>query len=180
MQLKNSTTSYGVVTKLLHWMVALLIVGLIWLGWYMVDLTYYDRWYNDSLSLHKAFGLLVLALGITKIAWIVYSHPPDFVASLKRWERLAARSTHHLFYLLMLLIPTTGYVISTSKGAGISMFGWFEVPPLFAVSESMRDLAIEVHFYAAYGAAAFVVLHAAAAIKHQVWDKDGTLRRMLW
>ena len=180
MPIKNTAEHYGLITKLLYWVVALLIIGLIWLGWYMVGLTYYDRWYNDSLSLHKALGLVVLVLGGAKIGWIIYSRPPDFVASIKRWERAAAKATHHSFYLLMLLIPVTGYIISTSKGDGISMFGWFEVPALFPVSETLRDLAIDLHFYAAYATAGLVVLHAAAAIKHQLLDKDGTLRRILF
>ena len=67
--LRNTESRYGVVAKLLHWSVAALTLGLIWLGWYMVDLTYYDAWYNDSLAWHKALGIVALALGATKIAW---------------------------------------------------------------------------------------------------------------
>ena len=86
----NAESRYGAVTKLLHWSVAALILGLIWLGWYMVGLTYYDAWYNDSLAWHKALGIVVLALGALKIGWAFYSQPPAHAATLKRWERFAA------------------------------------------------------------------------------------------
>jgi cytochrome b561 len=177
--LKNSSTRYGALSKSLHWSVALLIIGLVWLGWYMVDLTYYDRWYNDSLSTHKALGMLVLILAVAKVGWTLYSRPPELVASLRGWERAAARVTHFTLYFMMLAIPLTGYAISTSKGDAVSVFGWFQIPAVFPVGEGLRDLAIELHFYFAYVTAALVVLHASAALKHHFVDKDDTLKKML-
>ena len=100
--------------------------------------------------------------------------------TIKRWERIAATATHHTLYLMMLLIPLTGYLISTSKGDAVSFFGWFEIPAFFVVTERLRDVAIDVHFYASYGTAVIAAMHALAAVKHQFLDKDGTLRRMLW
>jgi cytochrome b561 len=178
--LRSTDERYGSVTRLLHWVVALLIIGLIVLGWWMVDLTYYDRWYNRSLELHKELGMIVLVLAALKIGWAIFDVKPGFPETIKPWERVAANAVHHLFYLLMLLIPVTGYVISTSAGDGISTFGWLEVPAIFAVGESVRDLAIELHYYLAYATAGLAVVHALAAFKNQFFDRDGTLRRMLW
>ena len=180
MPLANTPSSYGVVTRLLHWSVALLIIPLVPLGWWMVGLSYYDAWYHDALELHKALGMLVLVLGTLKAIWYLANHKVAFADGLRRWERAAARSVHWAFLVLMVLIPVTGYVISTSAGDGISMFGWFEVPAVLGKDEAVRDIAIEIHFYAAYAAGALVCVHAAAAIKHQLVDRDGTLRRMLW
>ena len=73
---RSSGERYGLVSRGLHWSVALLIIGLLWLGWYMVDLTYYDRWYNASLEWHKVLGMLVLCVGIVKIFWALVSHAP--------------------------------------------------------------------------------------------------------
>ncbi len=178
--LRSTDTRYSVITRILHWVVALLIIGLIGLGWWMVDLSYYDRWYNRSLELHKSLGMVALAVAAVKIAWAIYDGRPGFADGIKAWERTAATATHHLFYLLMLLIPVTGYVISTSAGDGISVFGLFEIPALLPISERLRDLAIELHFWLAYGTAVLVVGHALAAFKHQFIDRDGTLRRMFW
>ena len=74
--LRNSAQRYGLVTKALHWWTAVLIFVLIGLGWYMVDLTYFDRWYNAALSWHKALGLLVLALGSLMLCWKVFPRLP--------------------------------------------------------------------------------------------------------
>ena len=85
-----------------------------------------------------------------------------------------------LFLGLMIVIPLTGYLISTSAGDGISVFGMFEVPALVEKNVTLRDLAIAVHYYTAYGTAFLVVLHAGGALKHQFVDRDDTLRKMLW
>lgn len=177
---RSSESSYGVLTRLLHWLIALLIIGLIGLGWWMVGLSYYDSWYNRALDLHKALGMLALTLAAVKIAWVVYDEKPRLPDSIKPWERTAASAVHHLFYLLMLLIPVTGYVISTSAGAGISMFGWFDIPAPMPAGDTLRDIAIELHYWMAYATAALTLLHAAAALKHQFINRDGTLRRMIW
>ncbi len=180
MRFANDPDSFGLISKLLHWLTATAMVGLIWLGWYMVDLTYFDRWYNASLAFHKAFGVLVFLLGVTTLLWRLISASPAFVGTLKPWQRIAARAMHHALLLLVILIPFSGYIISTSAGKSVSFFGWFEIAPLFEVSGTLRDLAIEAHFYLAYTVGVLVVAHAAAALKHQFVDRDGTLARMLW
>jgi cytochrome b561 len=178
--LKNSAERYGLVTKLLHWTIALAILGLIALGWYMVDLTYYDPWYHKTLSLHRVLGLGVLAAAIFFLLWQRVSRPPALPASIPRAQQLAAAAVHHLLFLMMLLLPVTGYLISTSAGQGIPVYGWFEVPVLVKVSEATRDLVIAIHYYCAYGTGVLAALHAAAALKHQFIDRDGVLARMLW
>ncbi len=145
----------------------------------MVDLSYYDRWYNRSLELHKSLRMAALAVAAAKIAWLVYDIKPDYAESIGPWERTAATVVHHLIYLLMLLIPATGYVVSTSAGDGISVFGLFQVPAVSPVREGLRDLAIELHFLLASGIGVLVVVHALAALKHQFIDRDGTLKLML-
>ncbi|MEQ8231574.1 MAG: cytochrome b [Gammaproteobacteria bacterium] len=180
MRVRNDTAAYGLVTKLLHWATALLIIGLIWLGWWMVDLSYFDRWYQDSLALHRAFGLLVFVLGVATLAWRAVSPSPAAVATLKPWEKWLGTAMHHLLFLMVFAIPASGYLISTSAGQAIDVFGWFEVPALVKVDSGLRDLAIEVHYYLAYTTAALVLMHAGAALKHQFIDRDGTLARMIW
>ena len=80
---------------------------------------------------------------------------------------------------MMVAGPLTGYVISTSAGDGIAIFGWFEVPAVLPKSEALRDAAVELHYYLAYGTAALVLLHVTAALKHQFVDRDDILSRML-
>ncbi|MFZ0256956.1 MAG: cytochrome b [Gammaproteobacteria bacterium] len=175
----NPTVPYDALTKILHWTTAVLIIGLIGLGWYMVDLTYYDRWFNASLSAHKSIGMIALALSFLSILWRIYRGAPAPVATLKPWERVAAKTAHTFLYVMMLAIPVSGYLVSTSEGAAVSVFGWFAVPPVVKVDEGLREVAVGVHYYLAYAMSLLVAIHGAAAFKHQFIDKDGTLGRML-
>ena len=180
MLLKNTLSRFGLFSKLLHWSIALLILGLIWLGWYMVDLTYYDKWYNDSLHYHKSLGILALALALVKIGWQQYTPAPGPVAGLKTWEKASAKVMHYVLWGMMLLIPVTGYLISTSAGKPIQLFNWFELPAIVDVDEELREFAIDVHFYLAYATLFLVAGHAGAALKHHFINRDDTLKRMLW
>lgn len=176
---RNGRDHYGLVSIFLHWTIALGMIGLVALGAWMVGLTYYDRWYNDSLALHKAFGVVVLVLAALKFGWRIAGRSPGFGPEVKPHERAAATAMHWLLNGMVVLLPATGYLISTSEGAGIDLFGLFEIPALVTVSDGLRDLAIETHFYLAYGLIALVAAHAGAALKHHLVDRGSTLRRML-
>jgi cytochrome b561 len=180
MKLANTDVSYGLITRVLHWCVALLIIFLIALGWWMVGLSYYDRWYHDATQWHKALGMIVLFVGSVKVGWFMTDRKVAFSADLGHWERVAAHVAHVAFLALMVLIPFSGYLISTSAGDGVMIFAWFEVPALLAKNADLRDWAIAIHYWTAYGIGALALLHAIAALKHQFLDCDGTLRRMLW
>ena len=132
---RNDKNRYGLVSIGFHWAIALGIVGLTGLGVWMVGLTYYDPWYHDSLALHKAFGIVVLALALAKFGWRVTDRRPGFGPEVRPYERAGATVLHWLFNALMILVPVTGYAISTSEGAGIDMFGLFELPALLGKTE---------------------------------------------
>lgn len=177
--LRNRENSYGLVSKTLHWLIALGIVGLIGLGWWMVGLSYYDAWYNRSLELHRAIGMLVLFLAAGFLLWKIFSPSPGLQAELRPLEKRGAKIAHGILLLAMFALPVSGYVISTSAGSGFAFFGLFEIPALLPVSEGARELAIDIHYYLAYGLIGVIAIHAGAALKHQFLDKHGTLKRML-
>jgi cytochrome b561 len=178
--LKNDRDRYGILSKLLHWTIATLIFGLIGLGWWMVGLNYYHPDYHSSLELHKSLGMVALAVVLLKLVWRFVSPPPALAATLLGTQRRIAIGTHHLLWLGMIVIPLTGYGISTAEGAGVAVFDWFEIPAWLPRSETLRDVVTELHEWAAYGIGALAILHALAALKHQFINRDGTLRRMLW
>ena len=176
---RSGRDHYGLVAIGFHWSIAILFVGLIGLGAWMVGLTYYDPWYNDSLALHKAIGIVVLALALAKLGWKLADRKPGFAPEVRPYERAGATATHWILSALLIVLPVTGYLISTSEGAGIDMFGLFEVPAFFDVTAVTRDLAIDLHYYLAYGGIALVGIHAGAGLKHTFIDKGSTLIRML-
>jgi cytochrome b561 len=174
----NTPDQYGFAAKGLHWLIAALIIALLGIGWWMVDLSYYDPWYHDALNWHKSLGIILGLLVIFKLLWNLYDKPPRPQANLSGFERGASRFVHSILRWAILIIPITGFLVSTSEGAAVDVFNWFSVPAFMQVDDSARDTAINIHYYFAYALMALVALHAAAAIKHQFIDKKGTLKRM--
>ena len=94
---------------------------------------------------------MILALALAKLGWKLADRYPAYGPEVKPHERAGATAMHWLLNALMVLLPVTGYLVSTSEGAGIGMFGLFEAPALLDVTATTRDLAIDIHFYVAYG-----------------------------
>jgi len=176
---QDTEQRYGLVSKLLHWSAAALMLFLLWLGWYMVGLSYYDPQSKNTLYWHQLLGLWVFALAVIFIVWRIASKPPAFSLGIKSWEKFAASVAHTLLFGLMLLLPISGYLISTAEGEGIALFFGLDFPALLPVSESLRELAVDGHYLMAYGGLALIALHVLAALKHHFVSGDDTLRKML-
>lgn len=175
--MKNTASSYNKLSKLLHWLSAILVVGLFAAGYWMVDLSYYSEWYKTAPHWHKSFGLTLLAITIVRLLWKIVSTAPAIEGSA--FEKKAAKSAHHLIYLLLFTLFLSGYLISTADGRGIDVFNWFELPGLGSFIEDQEDYAGMVHEYVAYTLIGLVSLHALAALKHHFINKDNTLKKML-
>ena len=179
MRFRNSTRGYGLVAILIHWGMAALIIGLFLLGLYMTGLDYYHPWYRSAPDLHRGLGVVTALLLVVRLAWRSAGVRPDPEPGTHRHLARAAEWVHRILYLVVLLIVTSGYLISTADGRGISVFGVFQLPALVSGIDNMEDIAGEIHFALAVGLMGLVALHAAAALKHHFLDRDGTLRRML-
>lgn len=177
--LKNTKESFGLISKTLHWSMAVILVGLFAVGLYMTDLDYYDALYHTLPWWHKSFGLLVIGLLVFRFTWKRLNPEPEALSTHKNWEVFLAQFIQKLFYGLILLIGLSGYFISTAKGKSIDFFGWFEVPAITRVAGERADLVGEIHEFLAITLIALAVLHAAAALKHHFIDKDETLKRMI-
>ena len=94
------------------------------------------------------------------------------------WQRVAFHGTHHLMYLLFFAVPLLGWAYSSAKGYPIVWFGVLPLPDWVPVSESLATVLKPLHALAAYGLIGLVVLHVAAALKHQFIDRDGLIDRM--
>jgi len=176
---RNTTYSYGMVTILIHWVSALAVVGLFAVGFWMVDLTYYSTWYNTAPHLHKSVGVLLLMLTLFRLIWRQLNPKPVAEPNHKEWEKKAGKLAHLAFYLLLLLIMFSGYLISTADSRGIWVFEWFELPGFGAFIDEQADIAGLVHQYAAYSLMGLALIHALGALKHHFIDKDSTLLRMV-
>lgn len=177
--LKNTTQAYGWVAILLHWLVAVAVIGLFVLGLYMTGLSYYDPYYRLAPHIHKSIGMLLLGLMAVRLIWRLSNPRPHPVPTLKSWEKRLSEWVHWLLYLLLFAIMISGYLISTADGRAITIFDWFSVPALVTGLPRQEDIAGAVHYWLAMVTIGLVVLHALAALKHHFIDRDATLRRML-
>lgn len=179
MQLRNSAHTYGWVSIVLHWLVAVAVFALFGLGLWMMDLGYYDPWRQTAPFLHKSIGVALFALMLARLLWR-WSNPrvapvPNHDAKTQ-W---AARLGHGALYLGLFALMISGYLISTADGRGIEFFGLFSVPAVLSGLPRQEDIAGAVHLYLAWGLVCLALVHALAALKHHLIDRDSTLLRML-
>ncbi len=178
MQWRNSSSHYGLVSILLHWLVALAVFGLFGLGYWMVGLDYYSGWYKTAPDLHKSIGLLLFAVMLVRVLWRWVSPVPASLPNHGRLTRLGSKLGHGFLYLGLFVLMISGYLISTADGRGIEVFGLFEVPASLTSIPDQEDVAGLVHEYLAWALVIFAGVHALAALKHHVIDRDRTLLRM--
>ncbi len=177
MQYKNSKNGYGLVSRFLHWGMAIAIIGMFGLGVWMRTLDYYSPYYKQAPHLHKSIGLVLLALLIGRFIWRLVNPTPDD-GYLRPNERKASHAMHLAFYALLAVLMGAGFLISTVDGRGIEVFGLFEIPSIYT-QKGLEDAVGLLHAWLAYLLMAFVALHGAAALKHHFIDRDITLLRML-
>ncbi len=179
MQYKNTVNSYGLFSICLHWTGALLVILLFLIGWYMVKLDYYDTWYNTAPWLHKGLGVIVVLLYIIRYCWILYSGKPVALNNSRYYEHILSRVMHALFYLVVLMLSATGYLMTGASGAAIELFDLADLPSLMELNEVTVDLLGELHKWGAYMLMLMLILHSLAALKHHYIDRDLTLKRII-
>ena len=177
--LKNSPSQFGLLSKLFHWTVAVLIIGLFALGFWMVDLSYYSDWYQTAPFYHESFGILLALIFILSLVWRAAEVTPTNIESHQHWETVASKLAKLLMTFLIFSILITGFLISTADFRGVNVFNLIEIPPLFEAFENQEDIAGQIHKWCAYLLIGIVAVHIMAALKHHFFDKDETLKRMI-
>lgn len=146
----------------------------------MVGLDYYDPLYRTLPYWHKSVGLLAAFVLIARILWInTHSKPLPATTSAPGSIHTLARMGHFALYVLMIAMIISGYLISTAKGKGIDVMGWFEIPALLSEHAERGEWAGKVHKYAGLVFILLVGTHIAGALMHHFYWKDSTLKRML-
>jgi len=175
---KISPTSYTPTAVLLHWLVALCIFTTFPLGLYMSDLLLSPR-KLQLYSYHKWLGISVLLLVVARLFWRLLHRPPPLALAMPRWQRLAAHGTHHLLYLLMIVVPVSGWLMSSALGVTVVWFGVLPLPDLIGRDKELGEILKTVHEALNYTMLTLVVLHVIAALDHHFRSRDDTLQRML-
>lgn len=184
---KHSAVKYPLSLRVLHWLRALLVLGMIWSGWYMTELPdTFTAKYALFYPNHKQFGVLVWMLALVHLAirWRNRAVLPQLPEGLARWEKLLSHVVHRLIIALILLIPVLGYSMSSSftQSDGVPFFFLGPVPELLPKNDAVFEVFQALHKYSAYTLLCLVILHIAGTAKHRLQDKGGendVLPRML-
>jgi cytochrome b561 len=178
MQWRNSSTGYGAVAKLLHWSIVILIVAQYVIIEAAEELPDGPEKFA-GIANHKSIGMLILGLALVRILWKLVNGSRPAPVPMPRAQRIAAAAGHGLLYVLILLQPLTGWIMSSTGGYPTSFFGWFEFPMLAAENHDAHEFYEEVHEAVFAVLTTVALVHALAALYHHFWRKDDTLRRML-
>ncbi|MCW8853281.1 MAG: cytochrome b [Gammaproteobacteria bacterium] len=177
-EIRNTENNWGWLAIFFHWLTAATVFSMFIFGLWMTDLTYYHPWYKTAPELHKSIGLLLLLLTLLRLAWRFIDPAPAPLANHSAFEIKVAHRVHTLLYFLLLGMMLSGYLISTADGRAITVFKIFEIPAIIYGIDHQEDVAGVIHLTLGVLLVIIALLHAGAAIKHHLVDKDRTLKRM--
>ena len=169
---------YSTVSLILHWLTAVLVITQIVL--IQAHEATDGPISREFVNIHKSVGLSILVLTLIRLGWRVANPAIPLPPDTPRWQKLVARGTHVLFYILLLAMPLVGWAASSAAGRDIVWFGLFEWPllPIGGGRDVARDL-MDLHESAAKLLIALVILHVLGALKHHFIDRDNVLHRMI-
>ncbi|MFC4621594.1 cytochrome b [Comamonas nitrativorans] len=173
-----SRSHYSAPAKFLHWLMALMLFGLLGLGFYMQGLSLSPQ-KLQLYSWHKWAGVTVFLLAVVRLAWRAGHTPPALPAHMNTLERLGARLGHFALYVLMFAIPLSGWLMSSAKGIQTVWFGVLPLPDLLEKNKEIGNALQTLHAVLNLTLIAVLLAHVAGALKHHWFDKDDVLTRML-
>jgi cytochrome b561 len=177
MPLRSDHTRWSTAAKTFHWIMALLILGNGAFAFWMDDLKPSLNKIN-MFALHKSIGLTVLALFLLRVLWRAIDRRPSHLPA-PRWQHIAATTVHGFLYLLIVAIPLTGWAFNSAHGFPLQYFKQFNLPALLDKNPALSDTLGAVHVYLFWFLLLVLVAHVGGALKHHLFDRDDTLRRML-
>lgn len=178
MNIATPAPAYTPVARLLHWVIA----GLIVVQYVLANLAEDAPSKLQQLSLlarHKSFGMTILMLAILRLLWRLFHRAPELPDSMKPWERRLATLTHGALYFLIFAMPLAGWFMSSARNISVSWFGLFTWPDLIPVNKASFKFFDGAHIVMAKILFVLAILHILAALKHYFLDRDDVMQRML-
>ena len=175
---KKQITGYSAGAKFFHWFIALITILMLSASYFLTNLP--DQYLGSAFMLHKSFGITVLFLMLIRLFWIGVSGKPALPARLPSWQKYLSRFVQYALYLTVILMPLSGWIMSTAANKIPYFFGLFHFSlPGIEPNKHLSALMKQTHNTLAWIIIALLVLHIAGAIKHHFIDKDNVLDRML-
>lgn len=167
---------YSTVSLILHWLIALLVIGQV----VLITLHEAQDGPDPFMGLHKSGGATILVLTLIRIGWRLANPAIPLPATTPRWQKIAARTTHVLFYVVLLVMPLTGWIAGSAVGRGFEYYGLFDFPLLpIGGGRETAGLMMDIHHAVPKLLYVLIFLHIAGALKHHFIDRDNVLHRMI-
>ena len=180
-----SSQRYHGVAIGLHWLIAVIIIGMLAVGKFMTSLDESDSLRFELTQWHKSFGVVVLMLILLRVVWRITHRPPPLPGHLKSWEVLAAGLTHVFLYALMLMIPVSGWIMVSASPLELptvifDSIHWPHLPPFDSITnkEQVTEIFADIHDIAATLLILLLLAHIGAALRHRFQLRDGVMERM--
>ncbi len=173
----NTRDSYGLIARILHWLIFILVAGML-VGGFSLSYLPSNGIKSFVISIHKSIGVIILLLMIARLSWRFYNPlPRDLGENLVL--NYVAHVLHIVLYILLFLQPLVGILMSQAHGYPVSVFGIFELPQIMWKSELLANFFNRVHTVIGVLLTVSISIHAAAALKHHYIDRNRILIRML-
>ena len=171
-----SLTRFTPLQRLLHWLMAICLLAMLFIGVGMVS-TIMPK-YLGLVSIHKSLGIAILVLALIRLAVRLRYGAPALPAGLPAPMKLAAHLSHYAFYLLMIGMPLIGWGMLSAAAYPVVVFGSVRLPSILPQSDSLHALLWGAHYYLAFAFFALILLHVAAALFHALVRRDGVFEAM--
>jgi cytochrome b561 len=168
---------YTRVAVVLHWLIAIALLGQIAFGWFLETVPRGVPMRSFYVNLHKSTGLTLALLILARLAWRIWHRPPELPSFLPLWERTAAKWSHVALYVCMVGMPLSGYIASNFSKYGVKFFNALTLPPWGVDNARIYAFFNTTHVVLSYLFVALIVVHVLAAVRHAV-HRDGVFGRI--
>jgi len=176
--MQSTRTGYKPTARLLHWIVAIMVIGMLPVGSIMI-IEGLDKTLSDTLFiLHKNTGVIILLLMILRVLYRAFNRPDPLPASIPGWQQTIAGASHFGLYFMAFFMTVSGYIRVTMGGFPIEGLGALGLHPLLPRNDAIAEIAKTAHFYGRFVFAAVIALHIGAALHHAIILRDGVFRRI--
>lgn len=183
--MNDTTQRYHGIAIGFHWLIAILIMGMLAVGKYMVSLDESDPLRFLLTQWHKSFGIVAMVLIVCRLLWRLTHRPPPLPGHLKTWEMYAAAATHLLLYLLIIVIPVSGWTMVSASPLELptvifNYIHWPHLAPFDSLpnKDEVSSFFAEIHEFAGSALILLLVAHIGASLRHQIILHDGVMNRM--
>lgn len=178
MSLRNTESSWGSVTKFMHWSISSSVIMIFLIAFFLLGRRN-SPYIADYFTLHESLGMTVLFLMIIRLPWRLSNKTPALPSTVPTWQRIASRTSHALLYLCLFIMPLSGWIHATAHGYAPKVWWLYTLAAPVAEDKALSHNTELVHNFFAWVFGIVICIHVLAAIKHHFIDKDNVLSRML-